>query len=137
VAKHSPKRRWPYFQGQVSLLFASVGIFIGAVLPWAIVLGQGLRGSPLAVSWTLWAGLMTIAGGLVPWRALFVVSALGGGGTAVALAVWQTVRILQRCPLSLDCLPGPGLGLVLAGGTGALVLAGRYAIGEVTARRRP
>jgi hypothetical protein len=137
VSKHSQKRRWPYFSPQFPLLFAAVGIFVGAVLPWALVLGHGIRGSPLAVSWTLWAGLMTLAGGLVPRRTFFVLSALGGGGTAVALAVWQTVRILERCPLSLDCLPGPGLGLVLVSGVGALVLVGLYAAGELRGRRRP
>ncbi len=121
------RRRWPYFAPQALLLFAALAIVIGSVLPWALVLGQSLRGSPLAVSWTLWAGLMTLAAALVPWRLAFVVSALAGGGTAVALAAWQTERILARCPLSLDCLPGPGLGLMVAGGAAALYLVGRDA----------
>jgi hypothetical protein len=129
------RRRWPYFPRQALLLFAAFGIFIGSVLPWALVLGQSLRGSPLAVSWTLWAGLMTIAAALVPWRIAFALSALAGGGTAVALAVWQTARILDRCPFSLDCLPGPGLGLMAAGGGAALYLAGRDAFEAL--RRSP
>jgi hypothetical protein len=84
------------------------------------VLGQFLWGSPLAIMWSFWAGLITIAGSVVRWRTLALVSVAAGGGTAVAFAIWQTARILDRCPLSLDCTPGPGLGLLLAGGGTAL-----------------
>jgi hypothetical protein len=118
------RRRWPY-QGapQRALLFAAAGVFLAAALPWALVLGRWLWGSPLAISWVLWAGLMTVVAAWVPWRAVVVVSALAGGGTAVGFAVWQTARIFDVCPLSLECLPGPGVGVLLAAGGAALYQA--------------
>jgi hypothetical protein len=115
------RKRWPYLgPPQRALLFAAAGVFLGAALPWALVLEKWLWGSPLAISWVLWAGLMTIVAAWVRWRAIVVVSALSGGGTAVGFAVWQTVRIFEVCPLSLHCLPGPGLGVLLAAGAAAL-----------------
>ena len=111
--------RWPYYGEQLVLLFAAIGIVVGAFLPWALVLGQGLQASPLALSWTLWAAIITLTAAIVRWRLVVVFSAGAGGGTALALAVWQTARILDRCPLSLDCLPGPGLGLLLTAGGAA------------------
>jgi hypothetical protein len=98
-------------------------VFVGAALPWAFVLGRWFWGSPLALSWILWAGLMTIVAAWMPWRTVVVVSALAGGGTAIVFAVWQSFRVFSLCPLSLDCLPGPGLGVLLAAGATALYQA--------------
>ena len=122
--------RWPYFVEQLVLLFAAIGLVVGAFLPWALVLGQGLQASPLALSWTLWAAIITLTAAIVRWRAVVVASAGLGGGTAVGLAVWQTARILDRCPLSLDCLPGPWLGLLLTAGGAALYEALRLGLGR-------
>jgi hypothetical protein len=66
---------------------------------------------------------MTIVAAWVPWRVVVVVSALAGGGTAVGFAAWQTMRIFEVCPLSLECLPGPGVGVLLAAGAAALYQA--------------
>jgi hypothetical protein len=107
------RRRWPYFPVQRALVFTAAGIFLGAALPWAIVLGKAFWPAPLALSWTLWAGLMTLASAVLPWRPVVLVSALGGGGTAVGFALWQAARIFDRCALSFDCAPGPGLGVLL------------------------
>ena len=120
---------WPYFPAQVVLLFAAIGMVVGAFLPWALILGHSLQASLLALSWTLWAAIMTLAAATVRWRVVVVVSAAAGGGTAAVLAVWQTSRILDRCPLSLDCLPGPGLGLLLAAGGAAAYQAVRLLLG--------
>ena len=118
------RRRWPYHGApQRALLFAAAGVFLGAALPWALILGRWLWASPLAISWVLWAGLMTIVAAWVPWRPVVVLSALVGGGTAVGFAVWQTARIFDACPLSLECLPGPGVGVLLAAGAAALYQA--------------
>jgi hypothetical protein len=113
------RRRWPYFQPQRALLWAAVGIFAGAALPWAVVLGQALWGAPLAVSWVLWAALMTLVSAVVRHRVFVISSALLGGSTAVVFALWQTGRIVSTC-LSIHCLPGPGLALMFAGGGAAL-----------------
>lgn len=129
-----PRRaRWPYYPSQPVLLFSGLLLVVGAFLPWALVLGRFLGASPLAVSWTLWAALVTIAGSIVRWRLVAAVSALAGGGTAVGLAVWQAGRILDRCPLTLDCLPGPGVGLLLA--TGTVVLYHSVAIARAGGAR--
>jgi hypothetical protein len=117
------RRRWPYFPAQRILVFTAAGIFLGAALPWAIVLGRAFWAAPLALAWTLWAGLMTLAAAVLPWRAVVLVSALSGGGTAVGFALWQSARIFDRCALSLDCVPGPGVGLLVAAG-GATVYQG-------------
>jgi hypothetical protein len=114
------------------MLLAAIGIFLGTALPWALVLREALWGSPQALTWTISAGFATLAAALVPVRALALASAALGGGIASYLAIWQTARILDRCPLSLDCLPGPGLGLLLVGGLAALYQAGRPLLGRLT-----
>lgn len=120
------RRRWPYFPGQAAFLVAAIVIFAGTALPWALVLGRLLWGSPGALTWTLSGGFLVLAGAIVRRRALGALSAAGGGAIAVFFALWQTSRILSRC-LSLDCLPGPGLGLLLAGGLLALYRAAAIA----------
>lgn len=114
------------------MLLAAVGIFAGTALPWALVLGQSLWGSGQALTWTISAGFAVLAGSMVPLERLALGSAAFGGGVAVFLAVWQTARIVDRCPLSLDCLPGPGLGFLLAGGLAALYQAARPILGRFT-----
>ena len=121
------QRRWPYFGGQANLLLAAIAILIGSALPWAFILGRLLWASPLAVMWSFWAGLVTVAAAVAPWRWIAVVSALVGGATAVFFAAWQTARIVEVCAVSLDCLPGPGVGLLLAGGLAALYRAAQLA----------
>jgi hypothetical protein len=117
-AKAGEQKRWPYFAAQRTFLYAGLGIVIGAFLPWALILGQGLGASPMARAWTLWAGLMTLAGTMSKWRPLVVSSGFLGGGTAVYFAVWQTTKIVTAC-FSPQCLPGPGLGLMLFAGGAA------------------
>jgi hypothetical protein len=117
--------RWPYLPGQQIVLVAGLGIIVGTALPWAVVLGQSLWGSPRAIMWSFWAGLITVAASAVRWRPVALVSATAGGATAVFFAIWQTARIVDRCPFSLDCLPGPGLGFLLAGGGAALFWSAR------------
>ena len=119
------RSRWPYFGGQGKLLLAAIAMLVGSVLPWAFILGQLLWASPLALMWSFWAGLATVAAAVARWRWLVVISAFAGGTTAVVFSAWQTARIVDVCAFSLECMPGPGVGLLLAGGLGALYRAAR------------
>ena len=118
-------KKWPYLPGQAILLVGAIAILAGTALPWAVVLRQSVWGSPLAITWTMWAGLITLAASAVRWRTIVLISAVAGGGNTVVFAIWQTARILDRCPLSLECIPGPGLGFLLAGGGAALYQSAR------------
>jgi hypothetical protein len=124
-----PSKRWPYVPGQGLALASAVAIFLGIALPWADVLGDLLWGSPAALTWALSAGCLVLASALVRRHEVAAASSLGGGAIAVYFAVWQTVRILDRCRFSLDCLPGPGLGFLLAGGLGAAYVGVRLLAG--------
>ncbi|MGH2751542.1 MAG: hypothetical protein ACRDK3_11825 [Actinomycetota bacterium] len=125
--------RWPYLgTAQKILLGAGVAMWVGAFLPWLLILGQSLRAAPLAVSWALWAGLMTIASASVRWRGIATVSAALGGGGAIYLAAWQTTKLFTVC-VSAQCLPGPGLVVLFAAGVLAVAQAVRLFRGRPVA----
>ncbi len=109
------------------MLAAAVAILLGSALPWALVLGRFLWGSAAALTWTLSGGLLVLAASIVRRWLVALLSAAGGGAIAAFFALWQTERIVTRC-LSLDCVPGPGLGLLLGGGLLALYHAARLAL---------
>ena len=119
--------RWPYFgQPQKLLLGCGLAMWLGSSLPWVIIRPLGFYGrvSLLALAWMLWAGLMTMGAAIAPWRLVTLVSAVGGGGVAAYLALWQTLRVFQTCPFSkivyLDCVPGPGVIITFAAGALAM-----------------
>ncbi len=119
--------RWPYFgRLQRRLVFCGLAIWVGAALPWVVIrpIIFWARASALAVAWMLWAGLMTLGAGIARFRLLIVASAFAGGGTAVYLAGWQTLRLLRLCDFgdlaALRCFPGPGLLLGFAAGAFAM-----------------
>jgi hypothetical protein len=123
LAGAGAQERWPYFgRAQKRLLVAGIAMWIGAILPWVLVLGHSLRAAPLALSWALWTGLMTLAGASVRWRNIATLSAAVGGASAIYLATWQATTLFKVC-LSTQCLPGPGLVLLFAAGVFALVQA--------------
>lgn len=122
--------RWPYFgQPQRVLIFCGLAMFFGSILPWVIIRPFNFSASALARAWTLWAGLMAMAGGVARWRPLVLTSAVGAGGVAGYLAFWQGLRIFQDCAVRhivrFRCVPGPGLLIVLAAGLVALWQAWR------------
>ncbi|MGH8999536.1 MAG: hypothetical protein ACRDY7_09110 [Acidimicrobiia bacterium] len=124
------KAKWPYFgRAQKLIVFAGVGIWLGLAMPWFIFRPLGITryASPLAASWVLWAGLMTIAGAIARWRLLAVLSAVGGAGTAFVFAFWQMLRVFQVCgfDVRLRCVPGPGVFAVQAAAAFALYQAYR------------
>lgn len=116
MTKTQRTRRWPYFPGQAYLVLAGLLLLLGTVLPWAFILGKLLWASPVALMWTFWAAVVTLAAAVAPWRRVVAFSAFAGGATGLVFGVWQTAKILDVCALSLACLPGPGLGVLLSGG---------------------
>lgn len=123
---------WPYLPSQKILLVAGIGILAGTALPWVLLFGKAVWGTPLAVSWTLWAGIMVLASAAVRWRTIVLVSAFIGGGVALYFGAWQTLRIMTTC-FSFHCLPGPGLGLLVIGGIAALYQVVRMVRGRAAA----
>ncbi len=101
------------------LLLASGMALFGAFLPWVLTgLGNfsGIRGAGL---WVSYAGLLGLAGALVPMRRLSAVQAAILAVVGVVLPLWQVVHMINLVGVS-GWLPGPGLVLCLGGG----VLAG-------------
>ena len=116
---------WPYLgRPQRLLLFCGLAMWFGSLMPWVIIRPFNFSASALARSWTLWAGLMAIAGSMVRRRMLAVLSAVSSGAVVAYLTIWQLIRIFQDCSLShmvrLRCVPGPGLVVVLAAGAVAI-----------------
>lgn len=108
--------------GSAAMLFGGVLLAIGSVLPWVqSPLGSlsGLAGPGL---WTLCAGVIAIAGALLPHRRVAMAHAALPGLAAMVLAAWQLARLVQ-ISASTDSWGTlfPGIGLVLAGG-GAVIL---------------
>lgn len=108
----------------------AVLIMVGSVLPWVDTIAGSLSGYQGAGLWTLSGGAIVLAGGLLHSvlgrRWVTVAHAAVGGGAALALGGWQSIRLLRLCAGGA-CVPGVGLVLVLIGGVGALLVAGRLA----------
>lgn len=105
-------------------------IMLGSVLPWVDTIAGSLSGHQGAGLWTLSGGAIVLAGGLLHSvlgrRWVTVAHAAIGGAAALVLAGWQGLRLLRLCGGGA-CAPGVGLVLVLVGGIGALLVAGRLA----------
>lgn len=122
--------RWPYFGPlQKVLVGCGLAMWVGSALPWVIIRPFNFPPSALARAWTLWAGLMTLGGGIARWRLVTVASAVGGGGVAAYLAGWQVLRVIGDCGfdriLRLHCVPGPGVVVTFAAGVVAIWLGWR------------
>jgi len=108
--------------GSIAMLFGGLLLAVGSVLPWVqSPLGSlsGLAGPGL---WTLCAGVIAIAGALIPHRRVALVHAALPGLAAATLVAWQLARLVQLSA-STDSWGKllPGIGLVMAGG-GAVIL---------------
>lgn len=112
--------------GQGRLLGAAAMIVLGALLPWLLTPAgpvSGLRGPGV---WTLYAGLLALAGGLVPRRGLAAAQGALVGLVAVGLPTWQAVHVLRLVGTE-GWTPGPGLVMTAGGGVLALVAAAQLA----------
>lgn len=114
VGSRVVRRRAP---GQRRLLLASVLLILGGWLPWLYTgVGpvSGIRGAGL---WIFYAGLLALAGALLPGRfsMLALVQAVIVAVPAIVLPVWQLLRVLSLVGTQ-GWLPGPGLVMTFAGG---------------------
>jgi small-conductance mechanosensitive channel len=127
LRKSERKVRWPYLgASQKALLVAALAAFAGIALPWGILFGQLRWGASLAVTWTLWAALMILAGASVPHPRLAPASSLIGGAIATFFGCWQAIEILDGMlslagvaglgSAAVNVIPVPGLVLLISGG---------------------
>ncbi|NEE00727.1 hypothetical protein G1H10_11165 [Phytoactinopolyspora halotolerans] len=95
---------------------------VGSVLPWVATPAGSLSGTAGAGLWTLCAGVMAIAGALIPRRRIALVHAAVPGFAVAAIVVWQLARLAQLSAMT-DSWGKllPGIGLVMAAG-GSVVL---------------
>lgn len=108
--------------GQGQLLGVAGLLVVGAFLPWLYTsLGQlnGINGPGI---WTLYAGLLALAGGIIPMPRLAAVQGVICGLVGVALPVWQVVHVLSLVGTA-GWYPGPGLVLTFGGGVLSLAAA--------------
>lgn len=97
------------------LLLASAGVIVGSFLPWIQTgLGtyQGFLGAGI---YTFYAGVLGLAGALVPSAKLAMIQGAIMAAVAIALPVWQIARLLNLVGFS-GWTPGVGLALVLLSG---------------------
>lgn len=105
--------------GQGRLLGAATLLVLGAFLPWVYTAAGSVSGVVGAGVWTMYAGLLTLAGGLVPRRTAAAVQGAVGALAGVGLGTWQVLHLLGLVG-TRGWAPGPGLVLTIGGG----VLAG-------------
>lgn len=108
--------------GSAGMLFGGVLVVVGSVLPWVATPAGSLSGMAGPGLWTLSAGMIAIAGALMPYRKLALAHALLPGLAGGAIVGWQLVRVAQLSAMT-DSWGKllPGIGLVMVGG-GAVIL---------------
>lgn len=119
-------RRLP---GQMRLLVAGLFMILGGWLPWVYTsAGVVVIGAVGAGLWVFYAGLLAVAGGLLPrgLRTMALVQAVLVGVVAIALPVWQLVHLWNLVGFE-GWAPGPGLALSIMGGALALIAARQLA----------
>lgn len=109
--------------GTMVMLGGGVLGVLGSFFPWLMTPMGTLSGMAGAGLWTLSAGMLAIAGALLPFRRVALVHAAVGGLVMAGLVVWQLGRIGQ-----ISIATGswgqllPGMGLVMVGGAAVLLL---------------
>jgi hypothetical protein len=112
----SGSRRVPQ---QRQLLLAAALIVVGSFLPWVDTPFRDFSGMNGAGVWTFYAGVLALAGALVPSPRVAAVHALLAGVVAAALPVWQVARLVR---LGIIGQAIPSIGLVIVLGAGVIAL---------------
>jgi hypothetical protein len=122
--------RYPPSPASRMLVLASLLAIGAALLPWVATSFGTFWGLDGPGRWTLYAGFLGFAGGIV--RRPRVVASHGAilAVLAIGLPVWQVARLAAMCPPG-GCLPS--IGLLLTALAGAM--AGRASWLAVTASR--
>lgn len=104
--------------GSTAMLFGGVLAAIGSFLPWVSTPVGNLSGTAGPGLWTLCAGVIAIAGALIPHRRVALAHALVPGLAIAIIAVWQLARLFQLSAATDawgKLLPGIGLVMVCGG----------------------
>jgi hypothetical protein len=96
---------------------------VGSLLPWVMTPLGSLSGTAGPGLWTLSAGFIAVAGGLMPSRKLAIGHSLVPGFAVAAIVAWQVARLLQLSATT-DSWGQllPGMGLVMAAGGAVIML---------------
>ena len=117
--------------GQGRLLLAAGMMVLGGFLPWVYTSFGTVSGAVGAGLWVFYAGLVALAGGMVPaarLRTVIIAQSVVCGVVALGLTLWQVVHALSLVGLQ-GWMPGPGL--VLSGFGGVLCLLAARQLSQV------
>ena len=117
-----PARRRILHAGSAGMIIGGLVTVVGSLLPWVMTPLGSLSGTAGPGLWTLSAGFIAVAGGLMPNRKLAIGHSLVPGLAVAAIVAWQVARLLQLSATT-DSWGQllPGMGLVMAAG-GAVIL---------------
>ncbi|WP_202864995.1 hypothetical protein [Serinicoccus sediminis] len=117
--------------GQGRLLLAAGMMILGGFLPWVYTYAGPVSGAVGGGLWVFYAGLIALAGGMVPaarLRTVIIAQSVVCGVVALGLTLWQVVHALSLVGLQ-GWMPGPGL--VLSGFGGVLCLLAARQLSQV------
>lgn len=104
-------------------------MILGGFLPWVYTHLGSVSGAVGAGLWVFYAGLLALAGGLVPahrLQMLLVIQSVVCGVVGLGLPIWQLVSLVSRVGFE-GWMPGPGLVLSAFGGVLCLLAARQLA----------
>ncbi|AYY15316.1 hypothetical protein EF847_06965 [Actinobacteria bacterium YIM 96077] len=115
--------------GSAGMLLGGLLIAIGSLLPWVSTPVGHLSGTVGPGLWTLCAGVIVIAGALLPYRRVALAHAFVPGVAVATLAMWQFIRLIQLSATT-DSWGRllPGIGLVMVSGGAVVVLRAAWRI---------
>lgn len=122
-----PARRRILHRGTAGMLVGGAIAVVGSLLPWVMTPVGSLSGTAGPGLWTLSAGFIAIAGGLLPYRTVAIAHCLLPGLGIAAIVTWQVARLAQLSATT-DSWGQllPGMGLVMAAGAAVILLRTSY-----------